>query len=134
MTDLNSVDYGKQEGEIMTWSGDATFDMSADAVSDWMKLQELRADISFEMLRTGSPVGTFTVEVSNAGPEKDLNLAGIEAVTGTYAGSLSASNLRDEDLGSVMINLVGLSAGRVRVKYNSTSGTGTGAGRVRMLY
>lgn len=137
MTDIaqSAMALNAQRGVLITWAGDTDADLSATIASDWIKQDEKDAVIFIDFLWTGTPVGVLTVEAQGAGPAKDLNLAGIDAVTGTYSGILTANeaDLPNEDIGCIQINITGLGAGRFRLKYTSGSSTGTGNARVRRV-
>ena len=100
--------------------------MDSDFTSPPTIIQRLPG-ISYQILWTGNPVGSFDVEVSNTykqGPD------GVALVDGTWEtlpsaaliGTLPAPMGTD---GSGIIDVVGTEVYAIRVKYTYTSGTGS---------
>ena len=123
-------------------------DMSANWVTELLKMPPGKNDIAIEVLYSGAPdTGAFTVFGCNAGPPVDLELVGISDTDGTsYAANLSTLNadsvsltdaeltaLRSADAGTRMIYITGCAAGYLQVRYTAGSATGDGVIRVRSV-
>lgn len=97
-------------------------DMSADVISDVTVIQWFPF-ISYSIVWTGSPVGTFSVEVSNDYSEDP---AGNVRNPGTWSplelsGPITAAGSAD----SAVIDIDGAGAYAIRLKYAATSGSGS---------
>lgn len=82
--------------------------------------------LAYQVVWTGSPVGTFTVQVSNdyvEGPQREVLNAGnwddlpTSSFSGTYPVPAGSP-------GHGMLDIVGTEVAWIRLVYNSTSGTG----------
>lgn len=93
--------------------------MGADVISAITSIQFLD-NISIQMSFTGSPVGTFSVQVSN---DYDSNQP---TATATWSDlTLSAVPTASGSADDIFIDLTQVPAPYVRIKYSRTSGTGT---------
>lgn len=101
-------------------------DMSANITGPATVIQRLPG-LSYDLVWTGTPTGTFTVQVSNTyaqGADGKVIAIGnwkslpTSAFSGTYPVASGSA-------GSGFLDLVGTSAYAVRLLYNFTSGTGT---------
>lgn len=96
--------------------------MGGDVTSSVTNIQFLD-NIAYQVNFTGTPVGTFSVEVS---VDHAQDSQGNVTVTGTWnALTLSPTPAASGAAGSAYIDLNQLSAAYVRIKYTRTSGTGT---------
>lgn len=97
-------------------------DMSGDITSD-VTIINYMSGVSYDISWTGTPTGTFSVEVSNSystNPDGSVANAGTWSAV-TLSGSVTASGSADNG----MINLAGLEVYAIRLVYTATSGTGT---------
>ena len=98
-------------------------DMSGNITSEVTVITNISM-VSYAVSWSGSsPVGTFSVEVSN---DYEKNAAGGVANAGTWTAlTLSASPSVSGNTGNGFIDLGRISAYAVRLKYTRTSGSGT---------
>lgn len=97
-------------------------DMSASIISQVTILKQ-KSGASYDISWTGSPTGTFSVEMSNT---VVLNPDGSAAVAGNWtAVTLSAPITASGSPDNALINLAGLEANAIRLHYTRTSGSGT---------
>ncbi len=96
-------------------------DMSADVVSKVSFIQQI-SYISYDISWTGTPTGDFTVEVSNSyktdGSGNVINPGNWTALT------LSAATSAVGAAGTGFIDIDGVAAYAIRLRYTRTSGTG----------
>ncbi len=100
-------------------------DMSVAALwTEWVKVDTIAARAALEFLWTGTGAkGAFTVEGSLRGPAVDLDLSGIiDPNLEAFTGSLTAADLREEDIGVSLINISGIAFPFIRGKYVRTLG------------
>jgi hypothetical protein len=105
------------ESDALTYNlsgGALSASMTQSLVSDAVDLRE-STGFSVQLVYTGSPVGTFTLEASN----DKLNATPTTWVTVDNSSTAIAAS------GNFMINMEKSYFGWVRVKYTFTSGTGT---------
>lgn len=96
-------------------------DMSADVVSKVSFIQQI-SYISFDISWTGTPTGTFTVEVSNSyktdGSGNVINAGNWTPLT------LSAATAAVGAAGNGFIDIDGVAAYAIRLRYTRAAGTG----------
>lgn len=79
--------------------------------------------VGYDISWTGTPVGTFSVEISNT---YSVDAMGNQANAGNWtAVTLSAPITAAGTADNAFINLAGLEAYAIRLHYTRTSGTGT---------
>ena len=97
-------------------------DMSADIISS-VSIIQMISFISYTLVWTGTPTGTFSVEVSN---DYKRSSAGVVLNAGTWVPlTLSAATVASGAAGSGFIDIDGVAAYAIRLKYTATSGAGT---------
>lgn len=97
-------------------------DMSASITSEPTIIQKL-SFVSYSVVFTGTPTGTFSVEVSN---DYKVNGEGVEINPGNWtAVTLTGSPVASGSASNGFIDLDGISAYAVRLVYTRTSGSGT---------
>jgi len=110
-----------------------TGDMSeAITYSQWIDLASISKGAVIELLWNGNPEGGFAIKGSVRGPGADLGLdLTTEDPDGTtYAGDLAEDDLRAEDLGTMLVNISGISFPWIRVVYTRVGGSGFWAARI----
>lgn len=96
--------------------------MAASITSDVTIIQKL-SFVSYQVVFTGTPTGTFSVEVSN---DYSINADGSVDNAGNWSAvTLTGSPVASGSSGNGFIDLDGISAYAVRLKYTRTSGSGT---------
>ena len=95
--------------------------------SDAVIIPKTAKSLVWEILWNGDLTGVFTIQVACKGPWQDIPdtyMYGVSHPVGaSYAGSLSATDLSAEAIGSSIIELdVGVT--KLRLKYTNASGTG----------
>ena len=96
--------------------------MSTSLTSEVTIIQKI-SYVSYSVAFTGTPVGTFSVEVSN---DYALNPDGTVKNSGTWtAVTLTSSPAATGSADNGFIDLSGISAYAIRLKYTRSSGTGT---------
>ncbi len=102
--------------------------MGASIVGEWINCRGL-SNLGFQILWTGSAVGTWAADVSYDGPTK--NSAGREIPSGnmtpspvTMTAAMIAQNPNNAN-GNTEFQFRGMSCPWFRLKYTRTSGTGT---------
>jgi hypothetical protein len=110
-------------------AGDINGDMSeAVLYSEWFKVAAVAEQAALEFLWTGpDAAGALMIKGSIAGPGQDLgfDLTDIDPDGTAFAGSLTADDLRVEDLGSALIGVNGITFPWARLVYTKASGGGT---------
>jgi len=97
-------------------------DMSSSITSTPTILAQ-KSGASYDVSWTGSPTGTFSVEMSNT---YSLNAEGAVLNAGNWtAVTLSSPITASGSPDNALINLAGLEAYAIRLKYTRTSGSGT---------
>lgn len=97
--------------------------MAADVTSDVTIIQMIPY-VSFTVVWTGTPTGTFSVEVSNDYSAGGIN--GAPANSGTWVAlTLSTSVAAAGSADSAFIDIDGVAAYAIRLKYTRSSSTGT---------
>lgn len=91
-------------------------DMSADFESEAILVDQIYG-LSFQAVATGSPVGSFAIQLSNDLTDKKADVTNWT----TYAASAAAVSAA----GNTFINYDGVHAKWARLIYTATSGTGT---------
>ena len=110
----------------LKFSGNLSGAMSADLVSDWKLVPDNCNAIGIEVIWSGAPNGTLSLEQKVAGSKtKSLTATVSDNPDGTsYAGDVTAEDPDGEALGSSMISAAPFS-NMVRLKYVRTGGSGT---------
>jgi hypothetical protein len=84
---------------------------------------EMLSFVGFDISWTGSPTGTFSVEVSNT---YTLNADGSPGKPGNWTAlTLSAAVTASGSPGNAFIDIDAISAAFIRLTYTPSSGTGT---------
>lgn len=97
--------------------------MGASVTSDVTIIQEIPY-VSYTIIWTGSPTGTFSVEVSNDYSAGGIN--GTPANAGTWVAlTLSAGVSAAGSGDSAFVDIHGVAAYAIRLVYTRASGTGT---------
>ena len=143
-TELGEKGLFNREGALLKIGASEGFDpegasydgaMAATNVifTEWILIPQNVTRIAFENLWSGDPDGALSVEVSLKGPAEDagLDITANDPDGTSYAGDLTAGDLRSETLGVSDINISGLSVAAIRMKYTNASGAGTWNSRVR---
>jgi hypothetical protein len=96
--------------------------MAASVTSDVTIIQMIPY-ISYTVVWTGTPTGTFAVEVSN---DYSVDASGAVLNAGTWVAlTLSASVAAAGSADSAFIDIDGVAAYAIRLKYTRASGTGS---------
>lgn len=111
-------------------TGDNDGDMTKTLWSEWFKVGAVAEQAGIEFLWTGPDAdGALSVEGSIVGPGQNLNLdtTTIDPDGTAYAGNIHADDedLRNEDLGSSLLGVNGITFPWARLKYVPASGSGT---------
>jgi len=97
-------------------------DMSGNVTSAATIIQMI-SYVSYTLVWTGTPTGTFTVEVSN---DYALDSAGAVKNAGNWVAlTLSAPTAASGSAGNGFIDIDGVAAYAIRLKYTAGSSTGT---------
>jgi hypothetical protein len=98
-------------------------DMSQASITSAVSNIEFLDNIGLQLIFTGTPTGTFSVELSiNYSQDQQGNVTN----TGTWTPmTFSSTPVASGAAGSVYIDINQISAPWMRVKYTKTSGTGT---------
>lgn len=95
--------------------------MATDLTSDITILAQ-KTGASYDLVWTGAPVGTFSVEISNSVTQgSDGAITGGNWTPVTLSTAITAAGTAD----NAFINLAGLEAYAVRLVYTRTSGSGS---------
>lgn len=100
-------------------------DMSTSSCVSYGEKVDTFVNLSFQVVMTGSPVGTLKIQISDAiatpslGPDQSLNVPA--ASWSDYTGSSQAVAAS----GNFTYNLLDAGYGWIRLVYTKTSGTGT---------
>ena len=100
--------------------------MGGSVTGKWINVMGLR-DFSFQALWTGTPTGTWGVDVSNDGPADNTGLApslNLGATALTLTAAMTAANPAGSG-SNFLFEFRDMAVAWVRFKYTRSSGTGT---------